>query len=111
MQKIISTLFLLTTLISCREVHELQKKRGMYYLGGLSTQFSSLKDVEWEAGTRKEVTISQGVRLLSTIPNLSDESKLTLRKKYGVNSWLIRVSKSERGHAHPIGHFFSPSKT
>ncbi len=96
----------LLLLVSCTKYHELKKKSGVYYLTDVYNEIQQAKNVEWEVGRKREATISKGIRLNTSISNLSDEAKSYLYKKYGIDSWIIRLSRERRGYAQGIGYFF-----
>lgn len=98
-------LILLFTLISCNKVHDLHKQNGLHFIKEMYTEISNYADVRWDIGRKREVDISKGVRITSTLPSVSSESKKILRKKYGIDSWLIKVSRFRRGYAQSLGYF------
>ncbi len=102
----IKKLCILVFLCSCNKVYDVHKKNGVYFLKDVQTKVQSLKDIEWDIGKSKEATISKGLRFSSSIPNLSQESKIVLSKRYGVDSWLIQISRIRKGQKVALGHFY-----
>jgi hypothetical protein len=100
------TFIILFFLISCNKVHEVHKKNGVHFLKDTYTEVKDLKNIEWDIGRKREVTISKGLRFSSTIPSVSEDSKELLMKKFGIDSWLIKISRIRRGHASSLGHFY-----
>lgn len=100
------TLLCLFLLVSCSKVYDLEKKNGVYYLPDLSLKLSNPRDIPWEVGRKREVTISKGVRLSSSIPRISQKAQRTLYKLNGTDSWLIRLSRKARGTLFALEHFY-----
>lgn len=102
----LKTILLLFLLTSCNKVYELHKKNGVHYLKDMNGEIQNLKNIEWDIGRKREVTISKGIRFTSSIPRISKDSKNILMKKYGVDSWLIKVSRIRRGQVMALDHFY-----
>lgn len=100
--------FLSLLFSSCSKFYDVEKEKGLYVVKQLYSEVDMAKEVEWMVGRKKEVSISKGVRFSFTIPKISDHGRVILKKKYGVDSWIYRVSKISRGTANPIGFFYYP---
>ena len=100
------TLFILIFLSSCNKVYEVEKKNSVHFLKDIYSEVQGLKNIEWDVGRKREVTISKGLRFSSTIPSISESGKMILSKKYGIDSWLIKISRKRRGQISSLGHFY-----
>lgn len=103
--KLIFQLLLITLIVSCSKVYDVEKKNGVYFISDIELEFANPREVLWEVGIKREVTISKGLRISSSIPRISDHSKKILRSISGIDSWLIRLSKKSRDHLVPLDHF------
>ncbi|MAX65786.1 MAG: hypothetical protein QF441_00285 [Bacteriovoracaceae bacterium] len=93
-------------LISCNKTYDLQRENGVYFLKKIGFKIKSTKVVDWKVGRKREANVSKGIRFISSIPNLEEEHKLVLKKKFGIDSWLIKISKISRGSTRPLGYFY-----
>ncbi|MBT4792921.1 MAG: hypothetical protein HON90_15200 [Halobacteriovoraceae bacterium] len=98
-------LVLLLLFISCNKSYEVLKKNGFFYLENISAEILRAKEVEWKVGRKKERVVSRGLRFTSTIPTINKAGKNILAKKHGIDSWLIRVSRTRRNQTQGLEYF------
>lgn len=106
MRKLLLHLSFLSLIISCNDVYELELKNGLYYIPNLNVELVNAREIEWLVGRKREENVSKGIRFASTIPRLSDKAKKILKNLHGIDSWLIRVVKKQRGYDQPMGYFY-----
>ena len=92
--------------MSCSGTHEINFSNGIHFAKDISSEIEKANIVPWKVGLKKEVEISQGLRFFTTAPRFDNESKELLQNKYGVDSWIFRLSRIKRGQATPLGHFY-----
>ena len=98
-------ILILFTLLSCTKYNEVKKANGLHYIEKVHTKLEDAKIVDWEVGREKDVTISKGIRLYITVPNITDEGKDLLAAKYGISSIVYRLSRIRRGSIQSLGYF------
>lgn len=103
-------IILLTMLIlssySCTKVHDVKKKNGIYYLDEIEAEITQAKQISWNVGLKKEVEVSKGLRLSVSVPVVTDKSKTVLYNKYGIDSWIYRISRRRKGRSDALGYVF-----
>ena len=103
---IISLIFFLTTFVACTKMHDVENKNGIDYLADIRSEIVGVKNVEWSVGRKKNKTISRGIRISTEVPRVSEEAKTTLYKKYGVDSWIFKFTKINRGRTSSVGNIY-----
>lgn len=94
---------LLIILTSCTKDYGLSNKNGIYFIQDLYSELDDAKEVDWSVGLNREVDISKGIRFYVDVPKINDNAINTLQEKYGVNSWIFRFQKIERGTKRNLG--------
>ncbi|MBD65182.1 MAG: hypothetical protein CME62_08245 [Halobacteriovoraceae bacterium] len=97
---------LFVLLLGCTKVHDLKDKNGILYLEDVESEMTQVKHVEWEVGLKKEITISRGIRISTSVPVISESAKKTMFRKHGVDSWLFRFNRTRRGRTDQLGHVY-----
>lgn len=97
-------LILLVIFISCDKKHELLYGNGIYYLKDMNFEISDLRQIDWSVGRKRDKEVSQGFSFEIEIPKLSSSNVETLRKKYGIDSWVFRIIKDTRKQNQEIGY-------
>ncbi len=100
-------ILLILSLVSCTKYHELKKSgKGIEYVEGINSEIEHAKEVDWDAGRKREVNLSKGIRIYISIPSLSDTAKEKLMGRYGVNAWLFKISRIRKGMTQPMGYLY-----
>ena len=89
--------------LSCSKEYHLTSKNGIYFLNELYAEMDNSEEVSWHVGLKREIEISKGIRFYISVPKLEGDSINLLNKKYGVDSWLYRFRKIERGAKKDLG--------
>ena len=89
--------------LSCSKEYHLTSKNGIYFLNELYAEMDNSEEVSWHVGLKREIEISKGVRFYISVPKIESNSINLLNKKYGVDSWLYRFRKIERGAKKDLG--------
>ena len=103
-----SKYLILFFLISCSKFYEVEKKNGIYLVRQVYSEITKANDVEWKIGRKREEVISKGMRMTFTLPKIDDHGQTLLRKKYGVDSWVFRISREHKGQTRSLGYFYYP---
>lgn len=103
-----SKLLIFFFLLGCTKFYEVEKKNGIYLVRQVYSEIDSAKDVDWKIGRKREETISKGMRFSFTLPKIDDHGKTLLKKKYGIDSWVYRISREHRGQTRILGFFYYP---
>lgn len=93
-------------LFGCTKVHDVIERNGIFYFEDISSEISDVKHVDWEVGKKREITISRGIRLSTSVPVISSSAKSALYSKYGVNAWVFRFNRTKRGRTEQLGHVY-----
>jgi hypothetical protein len=91
--------------LSCTKRSEIKSRNGIDYLEGVSLELKDLSEVEWKVGKKRDAKVSMGVNLKVSVPQIEDDAVNYLLKKYGVDTWVFKVTQSKRGSIKPIGFF------
>lgn len=99
----ILTIALFISLTACTKWYEVKEGNGVLYIDNVQSEIHSLKDVEWSVGQSKNKEISKGFVFKFDIPKLDEEGSEKLLKKYGIDSWIFRITKVTRGKNQILG--------
>jgi hypothetical protein len=103
------TFFLiLFTTISCTKKVKVQKKNGIYTVSEINVELEGFKHIEWEVGQEREVDISQGIILRISVPHMKEKDIKALAKRYGVDGWIYKIVKINKGRRSIIGYVELP---
>lgn len=97
------TIFLIA---SCTKMHDIKTDNGIDFLENVSVKITNVKVVEWDVGRKKDKLVSRGIRVTTTVPRVSDDAKELLYSKYGIDSWIFKFSRINRGKKDLVGNIF-----
>lgn len=105
--------FLIPTflLLACSNEIELGEKSGILFLKDVEVGIDSLEEVPWEVGKEREVEISKGLQFDAQVPKISSNASEALWRRHGVDSWIYRVTKINRGSRQHMGYVAIDSKS
>ena len=97
-RKIMSYLFLIGALASCRSPVKLTESSNgnQQSLEVPSVGIDKVEIVDWKLGKKKKKTISKGVRVALELPYLKPDVAKFIHEK-GANSWIIKTVKHYNG--------------
>ncbi|MEX0799051.1 MAG: hypothetical protein WD025_06385 [Bacteriovoracaceae bacterium] len=90
--------------LSCSNEIELGQKSGIYFLKDVEVDIQDLKAIEWKVGKKREVEISKGLQFKLDVPELTEQAAKLLYTKHGVDSWVYKVTKINRGSRQHLGY-------
>lgn len=96
--------FILFLFTSCSEEIELRQKNGIAFLDNVNLKVEQVENVPWLVGQEREVEISKGFRFDVTVPQISKKASELLYKVHGVDAFLYRLSKINRGSRQHLGY-------
>ena len=99
-------LIILFLISSCTKMHDVKNANGIDFLENVSSEITNVKAVEWQVGRKKDKTISRGIRITTTVPRVSDDAKIHLFKKHGIDSWIFKFSRVVRGRKDHVGNIY-----
>lgn len=91
-------------LAGCSDDIELGQKSGILFLKNVRPEIKDAREVEWEVGKEKEAVVSKGLRIEVEAPKISEEAAKVLFQHHGIDSWIYRVSKINRGSRRHLGY-------
>lgn len=97
--------------IACSQEIEIGQKSGILFLKNVEIGLDGLKDVSWDVGKEREVEISKGLRFEAQVPKMSEQAAKILWEKYGVDSWIYKITKINRGSRVHLGYVAVDSKS
>lgn len=95
---------LISFFISCTNEIEIGQKSGIYFLKDVEVEIEDLKEIEWKVGKKREVEISKGLQFKLDVPKLSDDAAKLLYGKHGIDSWIYKITKINRGSRQHLGY-------
>lgn len=90
--------------LACSKKVELGQKSGILFLKDVEVGLEDLDNVEWDIGKKREVRISKGMRFDVQVPKPTKKAANILYNKYGIDSWIYRVTKITRGNRQHLGY-------
>ena len=91
--------------ISCTKRSEIKSRNGIDYIEAVSLELKDLSEVEWKVGKKRDAKVSMGINLKVSVPQIEDDAVNYLLKKYGIDTWVFKVTQKKRGSIKPIGFF------
>ena len=95
---------LLALSFSCSNEIELGQKSGILFLKDVTPEIKEVRDIEWKVGKEREETVSKGLTLEIETPKISEQAANVLYQKHGIDSWIYRVVKINRGSRTFLGN-------
>lgn len=98
--------FLLTLLflsVSCTKWAEVQETNGIHKIEDINVSLHSEKIIEWKVGKKRGATVSKGFSFKVDIPKISESGRKTLFDKYGIDSWVYKITRMHRGRTQQLG--------
>lgn len=92
--------------VSCTKMHDIKNENGIDFLENVSVKVTNAKSVDWKVGRKKDKVVSRGIRVTTTVPRITNEGKLHLYNKHGIDSWIYKFSRVVRGRKDEIGNIF-----
>lgn len=96
----------LLLLFSCTKHHKLHSKNGIFYFKDIKNSLSNLKEIDWNVGKQRKENVSKGFRFSIGLPSISEKAQKTLGRKYGIDSWVFRISRLKRGATQSLGYLY-----
>jgi len=95
------SLFLIT---SCTKRFDVKEGNGQVYIDDIESSIFEIKEDNWLVGKRKIKEISKGIKFKFKIPKINKKDSAKLNRAGGIDSWIFKVSRLEKGRKRPIGH-------
>lgn len=92
-------------LIACSDRTPIKSKKGIDFADGLEFELEKLNEKEWKVGKKREAEVSMGLNLKVGVPQIEEDGVELLRAKYGIDTWLFKVTKYKRGLRQILGFF------
>ena len=108
MIKLVMVLFLALGFISCKEYSMLMEEKTGASIKPMGGSIESVQILKWKVGSLFKDTVSKGILIKVNLPRLNGTDIQILNTKYGVDSWIIRVSKDFSGRRQPLGEIYLP---
>jgi hypothetical protein len=91
--------------LSCTKRSEIKSRNGIDYIEAVELELSSVSEVEWKVGKKRDAIVSMGLNMKVSVPQVADKAVDYLLKKYGIDTWVFKVTQIKRGSQRPIGFF------
>ena len=101
MRGILLTILILS--LSCTKWAEVEETNGIHSIKNIEAEIFKLKDIDWKVGKSRGATVSKGFSFKMDIPKIDKKGREVLLEKYGIDSWIYRVIKKERGRTRRLG--------
>lgn len=98
-------LILLLVFSSCTKRTPIKNRKGIDFADGIELELSKLSEVEWKVGQKRETEVSMGLNLKVSVPQIDDDGVEKLLAKYGIDTWVYKVTKYKRGSRNILGFF------
>lgn len=102
MRIILSLLFIFS---ACSDRATIKSKNGIDFLDKVTLELDKLDEKVWTVGKKRDAEVSMGVNLKISVPQIDDEGVNYLQRKYGIDTWVYKLTKLTRGSRSPIGFF------
>lgn len=102
--------FLMTFFIfvGCTKEYELQKKNGVYFLENIDVGIENIRHIEWKVGKTRSEIVSRGMRIDTKVPHINSEAISFLRSKFGIDGWIYKFEREDRGRSEHLGYVYYP---
>lgn len=91
------------SLSSCTKWANVESTNGLYRIDSIDSELFKAKNVEWKVGKKRGAVVSKGFNFKITIPKIKPEDSKALYEKYGIDSWLYKISRKKRGRTQRLG--------
>ena len=108
MLKLIIVSFLMVSLVSCKDYSMLMVEKNGVTIKPMGGAIDSAQVLKWKVGSLFKYTVSKGILIKVNLPRLKADDIQVLNMKYGVDSWIIRVSKDFSGRRQTLGEIYLP---
>ena len=95
----------LLVLSSCTKRTPIKSRKGIDFADGIEFELSKLNEVEWKVGQKRETEVSMGLNIKVSVPQIDDDGVEKLLAKYGIDTWVYKVTKYKRGSRNILGFF------
>jgi len=97
---------------ACKELPKLAVENGRAAIHLVDQKIESYRTVDWHVGAQGRDTISKGILVRVTLPKIDKDSLLQITapgpKGFGVDGWLMKVSKRTQASYDTLGYLFFP---
>jgi len=98
-------LLLFIILTACSDRATIKSKNGIDFLDPVTLELDKLDEKVWTVGKKRDAEVSMGVNLKVSVPQIDDDGVSYLQRKYGIDTWVYKLTKLTRGSRSPIGFF------